>query len=130
MHTSGTWLTFDVPSDWEKSDLTDAMTSAAYAIQSLIPLFIKCDRSDIHVVPQVKAIHMKRPTFFIYDSYPGGIGLSENIYSRWSELLTLAAEHVMECRCEYGCPVCIGAQEAGQTENKSRAESLLRELVG
>lgn len=130
MHTSGTWLTFDVPSDWEKSDLTDAMTSAVYAIQSLIPLFIKCDRSDIHVVPQVKAIHMKRPTFFIYDSYPGGIGLSENIFNRWDELLSLAAEHVAECRCENGCPICVGAQEAGQTNNKGRAEELLRELAG
>ena len=129
MHTSGTWLTFDVPEGWEKSDLTDAMTAAAYSIQSLVPLFIKCDRNDIHVVPQVKAIHMERPTFFIYDSYPGGIGLSENIYSRWKELLLLAADHVAECRCEYGCPVCIGAQEAGQKNNKHRAHSLLVELA-
>ncbi|PID19657.1 Zn-binding domain-containing protein [Sporosarcina sp. P37] len=129
MHTSGTWLTFDVPDDWEKSELTDAMTAAAYAIQSLVPLFIKCDRTDIHVVPQVKAIHMERPTFFIYDSYPGGIGLSENIYPRWRELLTLAADHVAECLCEHGCPVCIGAQEAGQKDNKHRAHSLLAELA-
>lgn len=129
MHTNGTWLTFDVPEDWKESDLTDAMTAAAYVIQSLVPLFIKCDRTDIHVVPQVKAIHMERPTFFIYDSYPGGIGLSENIYGRWRELLALSADHVAECPCDFGCPVCVGAQEAGQMANKHRAHSLLVELA-
>ena len=105
------------------------MTGAAYAIQSLIPLFIKCDRSDIQVIPQVKAIHTNRPTFYVYDSYPGGIGLSENIYSRWKELLAFAAKHVAECDCENGCPVCIGAQESEQGDEKIRVKQLLYELA-
>ena len=46
----------------------------------------RCDRTDIHVVPQVKAVHTEKPTFFIYDSYPGGIGLSEKIFDRWDYL--------------------------------------------
>ncbi|MEK4024432.1 DEAD/DEAH box helicase [Sporosarcina sp. FSL W7-1283] len=129
LHTNGTWLAFDVPEGWGKSNLTDAMGAAAYAIQSLIPLFVKCDRSDIHVVPQVKATHTQKPTFYIYDSYPGGIGLSENIFNRWDELLSMTAEHINDCRCEIGCPICIGAQEAGQTQNKLNAEQLLRDLV-
>lgn len=128
MHTSGTWMTFDVPEDWGTSELTDAMTAAAHAIQSLIPLFIKCDRSDIHVVPQVKAVHTEKPTFYIYDSYPGGIGLSENIFPRWQELLDMTADHINECMCDAGCPVCIGAQESGQADNKRNAEELLRML--
>ena len=45
-----------------------------------IPLFIQCDRSDVSVVPQVKSVHNEKPTLFIYDSYPGGIGLSEKVY--------------------------------------------------
>ena len=118
-----------MPKGWKESELTDAMTGVAYVIQSLIPLFIKCDRSDIHVVPQVKAIHTNKPTLFVYDSYPGGIGLSENIYSRWKELLALAANHVAECDCEYGCPVCVGAQESEQVDNKTRAKQLLYELA-
>ncbi|MBO1913719.1 DUF1998 domain-containing protein, partial [Microvirga sp. 3-52] len=71
LHTSSTWYSFEVPKGWSESELTDAMTGAAYAIQSFIPLFVRCDRSDIHVVPQVKAVHTDKPTFFIYDSYPG-----------------------------------------------------------
>src|SRR5690606_369947 len=100
---------------------------AAYAIQSFIPLFVRCDRTDIHVVPQVKAVHTGKPTFFIYDSYPGGIGLSEKIFNRWDELLAQAAEHVALCRCESGCPICIGAQEAGMGM-KEEVAVLLRTL--
>ena len=79
-HTSSTWYTFDIPEGWTGAGLTDAMTGAAYAIQSFIPLFVRCDKTDIHVVPQVKAVHTGKPTIFIYDSYPGGIGLSEKIF--------------------------------------------------
>ncbi|MFS0576317.1 DEAD/DEAH box helicase [Sporosarcina sp. 179-K 3D1 HS] len=129
LHTNGTWLAFDIPVGWKEADLTDAMTSSAYAIQSLVPLFIKCDRNDVHVVPQVKAIHTGKPTIFVHDSYPGGIGLSEKIFERWQELLCMAADHVASCACESGCPICIGAQEIGQKENKRRAEKLLRVLA-
>ncbi|WOV89188.1 DEAD/DEAH box helicase [Sporosarcina oncorhynchi] len=129
LHTSSTWYSFDTPDGWKESDLTDALTGAAYAIQSFIPLFVRCDRSDIHVVPQVKAVHTNRPTIFIYDSYPGGIGLSEKIFTRWEELLTMAAEHVRNCRCDNGCPVCIGAQEEG-IRVKQDVLSLLRALTG
>ncbi|MFS0576322.1 DUF1998 domain-containing protein [Sporosarcina sp. 179-K 3D1 HS] len=128
LHTSSTWFTFDVPEGVSAGGLTDAMTGAAYAIQSFIPLFVRCDRTDIHVVPQVKAVHTGKPTFFIYDSYPGGIGLSEKIFKRWNELLGQAAEHVSSCRCESGCPVCIGAQEARMGMKKEVAQ-LLRDLA-
>lgn len=129
LHTTSTWYSFNTPDGWKESDLTDALTGAAYAIQSFIPLFVRCDRSDIHVVPQVKAVHTDKPTIFIYDSYPGGIGLSEKIFTRWGELLKMAAQHVKECRCENGCPVCIGAQEEG-IRVKQDVLSLLRALNG
>ncbi|MGN7386591.1 DEAD/DEAH box helicase [Sporosarcina sp. SAFN-015] len=128
LHTSSTWYSFDAPDGWKESELTDALTGAAYAIQSFIPLFVRCDRTDIHVVPQVKAIHTGKPTIFIYDSYPGGIGLSEKIYGRWDELLQKAAEHVRGCLCENGCPVCIGAQEEG-IRMKRDVISLLHSLI-
>ncbi|MHA6259671.1 DEAD/DEAH box helicase [Sporosarcina sp. CAU 1771] len=129
LHTSSTWFSFNVPIGWTEASLTDAMTGVAYAIQSFIPLFVRCDRSDIHVVPQVKAVHTERPTIFIYDSYPGGIGLSEKIHSRWDTLLKEAALHVSSCSCTEGCPVCIGAQEVGVGMKKD-VNNLLHILAG
>ncbi|MFC4411325.1 DEAD/DEAH box helicase [Chungangia koreensis] len=114
LHTNSTWISFKRPDGWSESTLTDAMTGAAYAIGSFIPLFVQCDRTDIHVVPQVKAVQSGEPTFFIYDSYPGGIGISEGIYDIWRELLQRTAAHVSNCPCESGCPVCIGPQDANR----------------
>ncbi|WJY28562.1 MULTISPECIES: DEAD/DEAH box helicase [Sporosarcina] len=128
LHTTSTWLSFDVPDGWTEAALTDAMTGAAHAMQSFIPLFVQCDRTDIHVVPQVKAVHTGRPTFFIYDSYPGGIGLSEKMYGMWDDLLQQAAQHVNSCGCVSGCPVCTGPPES-ELNVKTGAEALLKSLA-
>lgn len=112
MHTSATWMSFDLPENWSEEMLTDALNGAAYAMGSFIPLFVQCDRSDLSVVPQVKAVHNDRPTIFIYDSYPGGIGLSERVYDILLSLLERTSEHVENCPCQNGCPSCIGAQDS------------------
>ena len=127
MHTSATWLSFEQPENWNEEELTDALTGVAYALESFIPLFIHCDRTDVSVVPQVKATHNEKPTLFIYDSYPGGIGLSERIYDYMVSLLERTIEHVELCPCHAGCPACIGAQEAFG-DNKMRALHILRSL--
>lgn len=112
LHTSSSWLSFERPQGWTDAMLTDAMTGAATSIASFIPLFVHCDRRDIHVVPQVKSIHAELPTFFVYDSYPGGIGISERVYEVWPELLSHVEQHVNGCPCDQGCPACIGPQES------------------
>lgn len=114
MHTNSTWLSFDMPENWSEEMLTDALTGAAYAIGSFVPLFIQCDRNDLSVVPQVKSIHNEKPTLFIYDSYPGGIGLSEKVYDILDAIFEESISHVEGCPCENGCPSCIGAQDSLQ----------------
>jgi len=119
LHTSGTWLNFEQPTDWTDDDLNGAMLGVAYAMNSFIPLYIQSDRSDVHVVPQVKAIHNNQPTFFIYDHYPGGIGLSERVYDYWQSLIEHVYDHVESCSCQIGCPSCIGAQDqSGDAKDK------------
>ena len=61
--------------------LEQGLVSAAHALNHIAPLFVMADPQDIHVIPQVKADHNEKPTIFFYDRYPGGIGLSEKIYS-------------------------------------------------
>ena len=128
MHTSATWMSFDMPENWSEEQLTDALNGAAYAMGSFIPLFVDCDRSDLSVVPQVKAIHNERPTIFIYDSYPGGIGLSERVYDILMSLLERTEEHVEKCPCKSGCPSCIGAQDS-IGESKQQVLKVLSILI-
>lgn len=128
LHTSSTWLSFEAPSNWSEDDLSSAMTGVAYAMNSFIPLYIQSDRSDVHVIPQVKATHNGKPTFFVYDRYPGGIGLSERVYDLWEPLLDRVYEHVDGCSCQHGCPSCIGAQdleEGGKKQVKKFLETVL-----
>lgn len=128
MHTSATWLTFDLPENWSTEMLTDSLTGVAYAMQSFIPLFIQCDRNDLSVVPQVKAVHSEKPTLFIYDSYPGGIGLSEKVYDILDELLSQTYHHVANCPCVNGCPSCIGAQDSA-SQGKQQVLRILAILL-
>lgn len=129
MHTSSSWLSFSSPSKWTEAELTDAMTGAAYAMNAFIPLFIQCDSSDVAVVPQVKATHNEQPTFFVYDKYPGGIGLSEKVYDLWEDLVMKSQQHVINCPCKSGCPSCIGAQES-IINSKSNVVKLFQLLNG
>src|SRR5690606_14844016 len=48
------------------------------------------------------------PTIFIYDNYPGGVGLSLPLYERREELRRHALEVVRDCACKAGCPACVG----------------------
>jgi DEAD/DEAH box helicase domain-containing protein len=48
------------------------------------------------------------PTLFLYDNYPGGVGLSLPLFERRHELRTQALQLVQSCTCRAGCPGCIG----------------------
>ncbi len=58
------------------------------------------------------------PTVFLYDNFPGGVGLSEPLWLRQAELVARASELVERCDCVAGCPACVGpvlaAHEATQ----------------
>ncbi len=49
-----------------------------------------------------------RPTVFLYDNYPGGIGLSAPLFDLRREVVRRAHELVGACECAHGCPACIG----------------------
>jgi DEAD/DEAH box helicase domain-containing protein len=48
------------------------------------------------------------PTLFLYDNYPGGIGLSAPLYEKRAAILADAQRLVSACDCAHGCPSCIG----------------------
>ena len=49
-----------------------------------------------------------QPTVFLYDNYPGGIGLSAPLYDLRSRVIAGARRMVNTCPCTEGCPACIG----------------------
>ncbi|NZA28239.1 DEAD/DEAH box helicase [Luteimonas sp. SJ-92] len=61
------------------------------------------------------------PTLYLYDNYPGGVGLSLPLYERRAELHARAVELVRGCACTGGCPACVGPVLAAQEENGADA---------
>ncbi|MFA6984891.1 MAG: DEAD/DEAH box helicase [Arenimonas sp.] len=81
--------------------------------------------------PEVAAVFT--PTVFLYDNFPGGVGLSEPLWRRQSELLARAIELVDGCDCSGGCPACVGpvlaADETSVESPKFLAARVLELLV-
>jgi DEAD/DEAH box helicase domain-containing protein len=48
------------------------------------------------------------PTLFLYDNYPGGIGISAPLFENRSAIVEDAQALVGACECAHGCPSCIG----------------------
>jgi DEAD/DEAH box helicase domain-containing protein len=75
-----------------------------------------------------------QPTVFLYDNYPGGIGLSTPLYDRRREVVQQAYDLVSACACLYGCPACVGpilaAGESDGPTPKEAARLVLALLTG
>ena len=131
LHTSGMWWT--IPESLSARFTNDALQGALVGISNLLsivaPLYLMCAPKDIRVVYQVKAPITNRPTLFMYDSYPGGIGLSEKAYQMQNLLLEEALRVAEGCGCEKGCPSCVGPEAAIGPEGKANAIAILKELL-
>jgi len=49
-----------------------------------------------------------RPAIFLYDNYPGGIGLAAPLFDLRAEVIARAVDLVAHCACKNGCPACVG----------------------
>lgn len=49
-----------------------------------------------------------RPTVFLYDNHPGGMGLASPLYELHRELVARSIALVQDCTCGEGCPACVG----------------------
>jgi len=86
------------------------------------------DPRDLGLVAQVRSPHAEEPTIYLYESVPGGIGLSERLWERHDELLAAAADLIAACTCEGGCPACTGPRLEPDVDARDLAGRLLGEL--
>jgi DEAD/DEAH box helicase domain-containing protein len=70
-----------------------------------------------------------QPTVFLYDNYPGGVGLSAPLFDQRYEVVRDARELIAKCPCSYGCPACVGPILSSERERgESPKDSALRVL--
>ena len=91
-----------------------ALRGLANVMGKIAPLWVMCDTRDLRSISQVRAPFTERPTIYIYENIPGGVGLSEKLFSEHERLFEACYHHVKTCPCKSGCPTCVGpAMEVG-----------------
>ena len=129
LQTTAYWLTADRARDhWRRDDLDVALLGAGRAIQTIASVLLMVDPRDLGLVTQVRSPHAEEPTIYLYESVPGGIGLSERLWQRHDELLAGAADLIAACSCDAGCPACTGPRLEPNVDAKRLALRLLTEL--
>lgn len=70
------------------------------------------------------------PTVFIYDSYPGGVGFSAKLFEQHNALISGTYQLIVNCKCERGCPSCVGPLLNANVRSKDIPLRILRDVVG
>jgi len=137
MHTTSYWFTipWDLLDFLQltREEIIDGLTGLAYCLHHISAMLVMSDIRDLdrcigdksgewfvrygkdrRVItsspPQAGTVmeNAYDPTVFIFDAYPGGIGLSENLFERHDELIAAARSIIGACPCDHGCPMCVG----------------------
>jgi DEAD/DEAH box helicase domain-containing protein len=132
-------LWFDLPAeaiarlDREQLDFAGGLHAAEHAAIGILPLFALCDRNDIGGVSTPFHPDTGQAQIFIYDGYPGGIGIAEKGFDLIEELWQATLKAISECPCQEGCPSCIQSPKCGNNNkplDKKAARILLAGLLG
>jgi DEAD/DEAH box helicase domain-containing protein len=151
MHTTAYWLT--IPKEvmaglgYSLEERRDGVVALSYTLGQMAALFLMCDRHDLGVaigdngqgearierglrrlVPGEHAASPGpdyEPNVFVYDNYPGGIGLSEPLYRLHERLLSECLALIRSCGCKDGCPSCVGPVGEVGSRGKEVATALL-----
>ena len=159
MQTAGLWLTIRpevlAAISPDRDALVDGLRGLAYLLHHLAPLFLMCDvrdlgswlgdaappepGSEVPRGPRVLTTERTRarllaaerfePTVYLYDSQPGGVGLTERLFELITPLLARARETLRACPCRAGCPSCVGPVNEVGRRAKPMAVALLDRLV-
>jgi DEAD/DEAH box helicase domain-containing protein len=160
MHTTAYWLTIPRPLlqglPLSPAEVGNGLLGLAHALQSVASLFLMSDPRDLATYigdesilehpaekPTWEALSSSssagqvalvrpdfQPSLFLYDNYPGGIGLSPQLYRLHEEMLQKTLELIEACPCRQGCPSCVGAiREVGRGA-KSATIAILRKMAG
>ena len=138
MHTTAFFLHFSSGffngfSAFSRPDLQDALRGLGNILKTVGTVMLLSDSRDLGVAlldnsGQPAAVF--EPDVILYDNYPGGIGQSDPLFQRRSELLAKALDLVSSCPCDFGCPACAGPHTEVGRSGKEGALAILRQLSG
>ncbi|WP_273837911.1 DEAD/DEAH box helicase [Halococcus sp. PRR34] len=131
-------LYFTVPEPVEtamreaEGDFNGGIHAAEHAMIAMFPFELLCDRRDIGGLSTPLHPHTNQSTIFIYDGYPGGVGLTKAGYDDVETLMRRTQEIIENCSCTGGCPACVQSPHCGNANDpldKDLATMLLDRLL-
>jgi DEAD/DEAH box helicase domain-containing protein len=133
--TEAVWF---LPEPWMLEDLEKeprllgSLHAAEHSMIALLPLWAMCDRWDIGGLSTNIHFQTGRPTIFIYDGHPGGVGINERGFEAFEGWVEDTAKMLEGCPCEHGCPSCVHSPKCGNLNemlDKDGALTLLRRML-
>ncbi|WP_083963860.1 DEAD/DEAH box helicase [Spirochaeta cellobiosiphila] len=101
---------------WPMDEQGAVLRRIGNLLAQTIPIFLMCDSGDIRVSERVNDPHYDCPTIYLYDNYPGGVGLAEQVPQKLTRILQASQEVINNCTCEKGCPSCVGPESSDDPE--------------
>ena len=133
--TQAMWLTLPQEiGSWlgkKPMDLLGGLHAVEHATISMFPLLVMADRNDIGGLATAYHDQTGTATIFVYDGFPGGVGLSRHAFRQHRGLIDLTLASLQNCPCEGGCPSCVQSPKCGNGNrplDKSLAIRLLEWL--
>ncbi|MGL6290978.1 MAG: Zn-binding domain-containing protein, partial [Silanimonas sp.] len=134
LQTTATWWQLP-PSILEPAFVTREQALAAFhgaghALHCVAQLAVMAEGRDLQkCVDDAHPDGRFHPALYLFDAYPGGIGLSQPLFERRVELVKRARGLVAACPCTRGCPACGGpvappSQDEAETPTRA-AQRLL-----
>jgi DEAD/DEAH box helicase domain-containing protein len=111
--------------------LQGSIHAAEHGQIAVLPLIAMCDRWDIGGLSTAFHPQTGRPTIFIYDGHPGGVGITRIGFTLFETLVADARRLIAECPCRSGCPSCVQSPKCGNLNeplNKNGALELMTRM--
>jgi len=112
--------------------LLSSLHAAEHSMIALLPLWAMCDRWDIGGLSTNLHFQTGRPTVFVYDGHPGGVGIAERGFEAFEGWVGDTERLLDGCPCEGGCPSCVQSPKCGNLNeflDKAGALTLLRRML-
>ncbi|HEV8250802.1 MAG TPA: DEAD/DEAH box helicase [Gaiellaceae bacterium] len=112
--------------------LLSSLHAAEHSLIALLPLWTMSDRWDIGGLSTNVHFQTGRPTVFVYDGHPGGVGIVERGFEVFEGWVGDTERLLAGCPCENGCPSCVQSPKCGNLNewlDKTGALTLLRRML-
>ncbi|NOR23960.1 MAG: DUF1998 domain-containing protein, partial [Desulforhopalus sp.] len=132
--TEGLW--FEIPPEVQAEmgkkhmHFMGGIHAVEHAVIGVFPLLVLCDRNDVGGICYPFHPQLEKSAIFIYDGYPGGVGLAKEAFTHIEKLLLAGQEAVVRCTCETGCPSCVHSPKCGSGNRPIDKRAALQVFAG